>query len=92
LNPSTLACELCSNFGGSYKPIDKPGKWVHALCYAWIPEIYFNGSAYGSDAFLVTSKLDKKRFKLKCALCRGSKKGAGIQCSYGRCTTAAHPW
>jgi hypothetical protein len=37
------------------------------------------------------SHLDKKRLKLHCTLCRINK-GACVQCCYGRCVTAAHPW
>ena len=33
--------------------------------------------------------LDKRRFGLKCTVCK--LKGACVQCSYGRCSTGAHP-
>jgi hypothetical protein len=36
------------------------------------------------------SGLDKRRFGLKCTCCKS--KGACVQCAYGRCSTAAHPW
>jgi len=45
---------------------------------------------YRQVAHLNLTYLDKKRYKLKCALC--TSKGACIQCCAGRCTTAAHPW
>jgi hypothetical protein len=37
----------------------------------------------------IISGLDKKRFNLKCNLCKNS--GACIQCSFGKCTVSAHP-
>ena len=85
---STTVCEICSNMGGAYKALDKPGKWIHSLCSSWIPEIY--SVDFKNDAKLTINKLDKKRFRLKCVLCTG--KGACIQCSYGKCCTPAHPW
>ena len=81
-------CELCQNVGGAYKALDKPGKWIHSLCASWIPEIYFLDSK--KTSLMTTSRLDKKRFRLKCALCPG--KGACIECKHGKCRTAAHPW
>lgn len=83
----TTICELCSNIGGAYKGLDKNGKWIHSLCSNWIPEIY---NIDMKSSILTINKLDKKRFKLKCALCIG--KGACIECEYGKCRTAAHPW
>lgn len=87
LNTATLPCELCSFHGGAYKPTDT-GKWVHSLCSIWIPEIFHVN--VGGTLTLTTRALDKKRFRLKCALC--NTKGACIQCSHGRCVTSAHPW
>ena len=81
-------CELCQNVGGAYKALDKPGKWIHSLCASWIPEIYFLDTK--KTSLMTTSRLDKKRFRLKCALCSG--KGACIECKHGKCRTAAHPW
>lgn len=81
-------CELCQNCGGAYKALDKPGKWIHSLCASWIPEIYFLDTK--KTALMTISRLDKKRFRLKCALCSG--KGACIECKHGKCRTAAHPW
>ena len=87
-DPATTVCELCSNTGGAYYPTDKSGKWVHALCSYWIPELYMS-KIKGVSVTMLTN-LDKKRFKLKCSLC--TLKGACIQCCYGRCATAAHPY
>ncbi|RYG66179.1 hypothetical protein EON64_10335, partial [archaeon] len=89
LDPTTVSCELCSYKGGAYKPIDKPHKWAHPLCSTWIPELYEEHKA-NKVPIINTSKLDSKRFKLKCALCK--QKGACVQCSSGRCVIAAHPW
>lgn len=37
------------------------------------------------------SLLDKSRLRLKCSHCH-STGGASVQCSYGRCVVAVHPW
>lgn len=92
LDPKTVTCELCSNTGGAYKVTDK-GKWAHPLCAAWIPEVfevYQNPSGKPPNPLINLQHLDKKRYRLKCDLC--TSKGASVQCCYGRCATAAHPW
>ena len=88
-DPATTTCELCSNTGGAYKPVDRPGKWIHSLCATWVPEVFV--SENNGNSIYTLSHLDKKRFKLKCTLCNTSK-GASVQCSYGKCVTPAHPW
>ena len=98
LNPSDINCELCVNRGGALRSTDTPGSWVHSLCARSIPEIFElqpndhnedsrNESLHSSYSLI---NLDKKRFKLKCNMCTSF--GACIQCAYGRCTLAAHPW
>ena len=84
----TAKCELCTNTGGSYKETDR-GKYVHSVCSNWIPDIFVKQCDNGKLKPTL-SHLDKKRFKLRCQLCK--KTGACVQCSYGRCTNACHPW
>lgn len=91
VDPSTTPCEVCPFTGGAYKPTFKTGKWAHSLCCQWIPEIYVTQENKKSTPSLHLANLDKKRYKLKCALCH-STKGAAVQCSFGRCTTSVHPW
>lgn len=67
---------------------DTEDKWAHPLCAAWIVEAYeVNRDGY---PYLKLDSIIPQRYKLKCALC--TKKGACAQCSFGRCTAAAHPW
>lgn len=83
LDTLSVKCELCPFKGGAYKPtVDK--KWVHCICANWMPEVFKPDNAYH------ISNINPARFKLRCVLCNG--KGAKIQCSYGKCNTAAHPW
>lgn len=91
VDPSTTPCEVCPFTGGAYKPTFKTGKWAHSLCCQWIPEIYVTQESKKSTPSLNLMNLDKKRYRLKCALCH-STKGAAVQCSFGRCTTSVHPW
>lgn len=62
------------------------GKWVHVICGNWMPDAFSPAAR-----FYDVSMVNRERFRLKCTLCK-SKGGAAIQCSFGRCTTAAHPW
>jgi hypothetical protein len=84
---------VCPFTGGAYKPTYKTGKWAHSLCCQWIPEIYVtvDNSKAQPGPCLSLNNIDKKRFKLRCNLCH-SNKGACVQCCYGRCVSAAHPW
>lgn len=80
---------MCSYTGGAYKRCSKGNKWAHPQCASWIPEVY-EVALPGNKAALNLDRLDMKRYKLKCGLC--NKKGACVQCSYGRCTQGMHPW
>jgi hypothetical protein len=88
-DPKQTVCELCSYSGGAYKPTDKKGKWAHGICGSWIPDLYEKHSEKDPPTWQ-TQHLDKRRFNLKCGLCK--LKGACVQCAYGRCATAVHPW
>lgn len=81
-------CELCKFTGGAYKQTDK-GQWVHQLCANWQPEVFVVEK--GGHAYVSISGLERARLRLKCALCNSSG-GASVQCSYGRCVVAVHPW
>lgn len=83
------ACELCKFTGGAYKQADSKGLWVHQLCANWQPEVYVVEK--GGQTLINISGLDKARMRLKCSHCHVSG-GASVQCSYGRCTVAVHPW
>ena len=96
LDSSTLPCELCSFKGGAYKPAIGQNKWVHSVCYLWNPESFTNDIGMGKLAIDITA-VDKKRFKLHCNICDNidgatGAVGACVQCSYGKCLIAAHPW
>ena len=84
-DPAKTTCELCSHVGGAYKVTDK-GKWIHALCATWVPEVFVADVPQHPQPYTLQN-LDKKRYKLKCALCNTTK-GAAVQCSYGKCVTA----
>lgn len=75
-------CELCPIEGGALKKI-KGNVWAHVTCSRSLQD------NVQSDSELDASMIDKEKFKLKCFEC-GQKKGACVQCSYGRCATAFH--
>lgn len=88
IDPSTLNCVFCSNVGGAYKRVENSDKWIHSLCFLCTPELYCVNNA---DSYTVSiDYLDAKRSKIRCSLCKAP--GSCIQCSYGRCAVAAHPW
>ncbi|KAJ1443344.1 PHD-zinc-finger like domain-containing protein, partial [Ochromonadaceae sp. CCMP2298] len=95
LDCDTVSCELCGNTTPSEPqallPTHRTGKWVHALCAQWIPEVRLLPPDKRMPLPSVdVSQLDKKRFKLKCALC-GLVRGACVLCAHPRCQAAAHP-
>lgn len=91
-NPKTMTCDLCTNKGGAYKMTDK-ATWVHNICSNWIPEVYQVASPVNiSKSVLTLSSVDKKRFRLSCDMCKAKSKGACVQCTFGRCISACHPW
>ena len=61
-------------------------EWVHVLCATWMPEVFIPVAG-----FYDLSQISQRRYRMKCSLCK-IYKGAVVQCSYGRCCTAAHPW
>lgn len=88
-DPSTAECRLCSRKGGAYKRTDVPNTWAHSLCMSWIPDAYIELNNK-MQHIINCSSVEKSRFKLKCTVC--GQPGACIQCAYGRCCTAAHPF
>jgi hypothetical protein len=101
-NVKSLECQLCSHTGGAYKR-DENDNWVHTQCYLWIQEIdsFVEEDGDTTRTILRTSKLDPKRFRLRCALCPPNVKSlkknalteeACLQCAHGRCKVSAHPW
>lgn len=83
--PILINCAICSHSGSALKKTEIPNKWIHVLCGMWIPDVYVD-----SNNVYNISKISPVRYKLPCKLCH--KKGAIIQCAYGRCATSAHPW
>lgn len=75
------ACVLCPILGGALK-FSAPKDWVHVTCGRLLGN-------FVKDSDFDVRKIEKLKFKLKCFSC-GIKKGACIQCTYGRCANAFH--
>jgi len=82
-----VKCELCHIRKGAFKPTDE-GKWCHACCCVWIPELGFRNPSK-LDEVTEIDKVNKTRFRLTCQLCN-ERGGACIQCIYGVCRFAFH--
>lgn len=85
LNPELVTCAICSHNGNALKITENPEKWVHPLCGNWIPDVFVD-----TNGVYNLSKIATVRYKIGCKICH--RKGAIIQCSYGRCAISAHPW
>jgi hypothetical protein len=85
LDPQLVTCVLCSHNGSALKMTENPQNWIHPLCGNWIPDVFID-----SNGVYNISRIAPVRYKIGCKLCH--RKGAIIQCSYGRCAVSAHPW
>jgi len=82
-----IKCELCHIRKGAFKPTEE-GKWCHACCCVWIPELGFK-TPTNVDVVVGINEIDKKRLRLVCQLCN-QRGGACIQCVHGACRFAFH--
>ena len=88
-NPKTLTCSLCKNVGGAYKETELGGFWSHSLCTIWIPEAFLEQK--GKKFVHNCSKVNQSRLNMKCSVCHETN-GACVQCAFGKCCVAIHPW
>ncbi len=101
LRPEAVDCALCFHNCGALEPAVRSDadeslhrEWVHTLCAMRFSELYLLESSRGGrqgSAYCLSS-LDQKRFDLKCEVCGGRGVGACIQCRFGKCQAAAHPY
>ena len=94
VDPSKLECLLCGFEGGAFRRATDGGKfigWVHALCAFWIPEVSISEDTGDISLTTLYSKAGRPRRSLTCSICNADKQ-ACIQCSYGKCRAAFHPW
>jgi hypothetical protein len=81
MQPKGTKCCLCWKIGGIMKPVvesgpDFNGNFAH--CVNWLPHASFK-DAVSQTPVTNLDKVDKRRFRLVCAVCN-EKKGACIQC------------
>lgn len=60
--------------------------WAHITCVNWTPEIWFTDDSRTA----VDGKIDERRFKLFCYICRKKSSGSCLQCDYKDCHFAFH--
>eukprot|EP00124_Ichthyophonus_hoferi_P002227 Ihof_evm7s143 gene=Ihof_evmTU7s143 len=82
-----VTCILCLSRSGAFKQTEN-GRWVHAVCAYWIPEVTFANDTI-LEPVVGIERVPKARWKLTCFIC--SKRGACIQCSVKHCCVAYHP-
>ena len=78
-------CSVCPNTQDKAYKKTSDGQWIHVSCAYWIPTLSFGDELTRTP---VLGRVEPERRKLICSIC--SKRGACVQCSYGRCTTAYH--
>ncbi|SAM03995.1 hypothetical protein [Absidia glauca] len=82
------SCILCT----SQHPSDietYEGRMAHRLCAESIPETYLDQLQDGKWIVQGVKNIPNARWKLDCLYCHG-KKGACIQCCYGKCYRSFH--
>ncbi|KAI8331725.1 JmjC domain, hydroxylase-domain-containing protein [Chlamydoabsidia padenii] len=82
------SCVLCT----SRYPADietNEGRMAHRLCAESIPETWLDQLDNGKWIVKGVKKIPNARWKLVCLYCHG-KKGACIQCCYGKCYRSFH--
>lgn len=65
--------------GGAFKQTSE-GAWAHVICALWLNEVHFANSVF-LEPIEGTEFSLKRRFKLRCLVCKQSKVGACLQCS-----------
>ncbi|XP_065322080.1 protein Jade-3-like isoform X2 [Gordionus sp. m RMFG-2023] len=82
-------CCLCPNPGGALKPTPSGSKWCHVSCALWIPEIGI-GDPDKMEPITGIARIPAERWNFVCAVCKGKRNGACIQCSVKSCRIAFH--
>ncbi|KAI8339207.1 JmjC domain, hydroxylase-domain-containing protein [Chlamydoabsidia padenii] len=82
------SCVLCDNQSPAELETSD-GRMAHRLCAESIPDTYLYQSANGKWIVLGVENIPTARWKLTCLFCHG-KKGACIQCCYGKCWRSFH--
>jgi len=83
----SVECVLCPNqHDKAYKPTTD-GRWVHTSCALWHTGPQFVDSEKRSPVTNCDC-VPNERFQVSCRFCK--KKGACIQCTYGRCAFSYH--
>ncbi|KAF3793398.1 NuA3 HAT complex component [Nymphaea thermarum] len=80
------SCCLCPADHGALKPTTD-GRWAHILCALLVPEVFFRDSA-GREG-IDCSNVPRRRWEGHCYVCE-TNKGAVIECSEPRCSSAFH--
>lgn len=85
INPSREPCVLCTSDISSYTLLPtNDGRRAHKICAESCPDTWIEDN----QVFGVNS-ITKARLELKCLYC-SSKKGACIQCGFGKCSRSYH--
>jgi hypothetical protein len=93
MQPKGAKCCLCCKAGGIMKPVvesgpEFDGSFAHVHCVNWLPHASFKDTVAQTPVTNL-DKVDKRRFRLVCAVCN-EKKGACIQCMCKGCKGSAH--
>lgn len=62
-------CCLCPVVGGALKPTVMDGRWCHAACMQWIPEVTTSDFAR-MEPIEGIENIQKERWELTCCVCK----------------------
>ncbi|CAI2384184.1 unnamed protein product [Moneuplotes crassus] len=84
--PEEVTCILCPKIKGVLIKYNQMNDmWAHLTCIEWTPELSWKDENY----YKVEGKINRKRFELKCYICK-SDYGACIQCDFTGCFKSFH--
>jgi hypothetical protein len=79
-------CALCFRSDG-FMNRTHDHQYTHPVCASWMQELLLDSNGRA----LSLARLDPERKKLACVLCKKTG-GACLQCAYGMCWEAVHPY
>jgi len=82
-----MKCCVCPNTDDHALKPTTDGRWIHVMCAMWHSEPRFVDPETRTPVDL-SLPISPARMRLTCVFCK--KKGACLQCQYGRCATSYH--
>lgn len=82
----SVRCEVCRQPDGAFWPAVQEGKWIHAACAQWTPQVSIDSAGRADVRHLWRGR---NPFVLICCYCEEG--GAGLECYASGCKERFHP-